>query len=1328
MQQECLTYGLRYQNARTKLQTLQQQTDALRVKLTGFKTKKANAQTRIQALRTKKQNHKARIQKITGRIQNLKAKRVEAQAAGNAERVAQLTAKIQKAKTNRQTVKANLATTQGQINKVKTRIQNLTAKIQSTQQQIQANQSKIPQVQANLQKFQQKLQQAQAAQAGLNQALAVAKQQVAAVQPKVVQVRTRVANLQAKVQSKKAQLAQIVAKIQAANQRIKSAQTAIQTHKEKIANIQTKLQNKKQKIQALRTQIQNKQQKLANRRAARPGIEQALAQARTAVQQAQAAVVAKRTQVAKISDRLKKVRERLQSRRQDLNGLQNNRTNHRNELSKFQTRLGELQTRAGRMRRRMANNQNKLSNLQSSLNGSQRSLATAQTDRSNRETELDRAQRRRNRMEVADGDARNRLRQVNAFVQQARRVMNHYASAHGNSDGVQEGRKYGRLDGEEHGRSVGARGGFSAGTAEGKRRDYNQGYAVGTDRGTMEGRAAAVTQAEKDGLRVGTANGRSAGLVVAFQMGKEEGLAEGAANGSDTVAYGRGRTRGEEDGLNRAHREAQVQDPVGYQETEAKHRNAPLKKVTLATEFAGLQGEQSENGRDEFYRPRHSGGEFPHPVVFRSYMRFYNSSYRSTLDSTYQNEYDSTYSAYYSQLFEDRRQQALAMDYPGDRARGDSESYAKFYRNTYESVYASSYPVRYQHYYDIAFAIAEVDTAEHERGFGIGNAIASEQKGLTEGRAHGYATNLGPERDQAYARGAARADSKYHDGAVLEVVARSIALVDANQDSVFMPGERMVTQLVIKNFGYKQKEGLQTQTSVRGRGVGVANPTIAVPTIPAQSEATILGVGVAQVFGNATPSSAFALRFLLVNNDRSRLVDRQFTGEVQFPSSLAVTKFDGVLVPGVEQHLKLRVRNRSSKVQDLQVSVDVDDNLVRLPVPSKQTGELRPGASVLLDFTLTGRAGSAATAQIGFRVEQDGLTFAQPKVIEAALMHRHRFDPNSIGLLLSANFSMGGGLQMFQNIPMLDTWDLRPMVDNVVSSVDQLMPYIEKAVYVMMDEEFALDQRTLSSLRQFVHQGGSVVFLGPYVRESGVLDALGSELGIRDARERRGQKRRGQISANGERFFTGWSIKMSGSFSELMVNSNRNDVVMRLSDGRSVVGVESHVNEFTAQPFGRYIVLAVSPNAIAVQTLLQLTEQVAVAVQNFERKMHNAVLEVGAFDLLFDELIEEMHDEDRNTAVEWYDDYTKSTKIHKMLMKFLRISKSSDVGKNFIQQYPVMIEAIATMRDKRDRRELGYLVSRTRVGFDTTWARRYCQANWNAWDLCREFNRGGGDR
>lgn len=1127
----------------------------------------------------------------------------------------------------------------------------------------------------------------------------------------------KVAQLQALLQQRQAQRQAAQQELQLATRALQQAEQRLVRADAAIEQIRAEIQQKEAQLPALQQRAQDARARAEQLRANQPALVAALEQAKKAFEEARAVVQTQQTKVNEVKQRLDEITARLREIAERKQRLEQQLQVSRQEYASQEQRYRDLNSR------RQA--------LENRLQAVRQALAARARERDDAAQQLVQAERVRREWEVARAQALNefqaqdqdrarklvRLQEVQGNVEMARQRMSEVAGSHGAQDGAREGQEFALAEGQRDGQERGDAQGRARGISEGKQRHYNMGYETGKARGIERGRVDATAKAEANGNKDGSAKGRADGLVVAFNNGKAEGLEHGEKTGSDQVAYARGRKQGESEGLERAREEAQEQEPVGYNDKEQEFLRANLKQVTIgddtiAAHFAGLQAGGAKHGDGRHYNPRPN--QYPHPMITDFYRGFYDQAYRASLDDTYARVYRSTYDSTYAASFEAARAEAAAKDYPEDRARGDQEAYARFYKETYDRVYASEYRARYQRHYDAAYAVAKEDAAEKKRGFDIGNAIASEEKGLHEGRVAGYENNLEGEKKIAYERGQRAANKRYTENAVIEVVSSS--MVDANRDGIFMPGEAAVVELVVKNFGHQAKKDLRALLQVSGRGISVPNADVTIAALPGQSLVKVRAATRALIAANTQEATQFGLRFTAADADVRH--QNNFAATVSFPSVVVAQGFNGAIVPGAMTKLKLAVTNRSRSVQNLVVNVDVDESKAAIGQSQIALAPLAAGAAAEVEVELFGKQEAHfQAAPITVKTAQSGLAYAKTLVVNAAVLRKHQKNQGAKGLLLGSDLSKAGAKDLFA-AQLMDTWDLR--IDGVIQDQALLDVYLDRTVHFVTDGT-ALDRASLANLKAFVAKGGALVVWGAEMGQ--VASQLSSVSGV---------QRADHVTSLGDLAGVGVldDVRIDNVDAGGILTLGGAKVRAALLDGRrAVVGASNHVNEFTDQ-VGRVLTIAVSPESLTKEQILAVQARVDRVRLSFARKIELATAKASDLGLVMDALEEEMRDDAVRSDVRWFKDNDDETKLAKAIDTFLK--KDHPRRMDIAKLYPEAVAAAKRMTDSTDRDTVLSMLEWRRVGgffSKRSWKDLYCE-NFDSGNtgLCPDpFDHGNGN-
>jgi predicted nucleic acid-binding Zn-ribbon protein len=953
------------------------------------------------------------------------------------------------------------------------------------------------------------------------------------------------------------------------------------------------------------------------------------------------------TELSQAQTRATQAQNALNAKNQQIQKLNTDLANETKRGQELQTGLQQAQQRQAEIGRY--------------LQGLDHRIRQAMAETRQRTYERDQAQAFYGSALAARDEAYNRMNIVNGNIENARVAIQDVAGREGAIDGDREGRELGQARGSVAGETQGAAEGRDEGTREGQAREY----ADGANRGKQNAAATPPVNGNPDGT--------GAGLGYAYKMGRQEGFAHGDVNGTDKVAYGKGRARGEADGLAQAKTDALPQEGVGYKRRENDYLTAPLKKVdlggenNLAAQFKGVQGRYSNNGDDRYYSPR--PGNYPHPRLTRFYSEAYDSSYRDTLERTYQAIRQAAFDAARQAAHDREKAAALAKTYEESRSQGFTD---------------------------------------YTKGFADGNADASQKKGYREGKKAAYDANIQKEKDLADARGVARANELYTKNAVLQVV--SIQLIDSDRDGIIRPGETVQTIAIVKNFGLVSKQNLQSEASVLNGSASVKEGISNVPVLPPQSEATILGRAQIAVNAQADDGSAIQLKYRLIdaNGEAGREV---FNRTVQFPTVTSIQNFDGILIPGARTEVKIALRNRSQSKQSLTVEMSVDNSKVQIEQNVQRVSDLNAGETKTVTFALTGRPEARfEETPIRVSVTQNGLAFGKTGM-NGTIIQRHKPSADSIGLIVSKNLAQGGGKALYR-LSKLDTWDLR--VDGAMSA-QNLGAYSEKVVHLLGDVGASLDGSTAQALSSFVQNGGQLVIWGSDLDQSQVLSQLSGVAAVSAGRaDNVNESLAGQAILNG--------FQMSARSAAALRAGNIKVRTVLSSSRLGAVGTATFGNGY-ADKVGHVFVLGVNTSDLDSNGLQALTNGIRTMAMGFDQKKDLAQRDVRYMPYLVMDIQNEMLMAELDGSQNYYREHKEDSKMYRALVKFLKDSdKKSEARKQFSSLYPMVRSILDRM--KNNQWTVDQLVHRTMGFLGPNWKSDFCRVVNNNHQYCQENNFG----
>lgn len=898
-----------------------------------------------------------------------------------------------------------------------------------------------------------------------------------------------------------------------------------------------------------------------------------------------------------------------------------------------------------------------------------------------------------------------RMEQINSNIEKAGQAIEADAETDGGADGRREGRELGQARGEAVGKTEGIETGKKEGIAAGQKRDAAAGYATGKAEATAAATKKAMDDAEINGKRDGTNLGTKEGLQAAY----DEGWGRGQAAANDQAAYKAGRIEGEAEGLNDAKKDAAYRKEDGKKDRKNYYHSQPLKPVvmgkSLAKGFNGIQGRYSPSGDDKYYNPRPDS--YPHPRLREFYMAKYDAIYMSELEASHKSAYDSAKASAFAEFRRITKDEYEKKDYPesrkAGREKGWNDAYNVVYNNIYGDENSGEYGARLAKYRKIAFDANKNDQGQKDKGYREGNAYASKEKGKTEGHKYAYDKNIDIEKDLAYKAGVKEIDDRYMNNPVLEM--SDITLLEDDQDSIFRPGEGVQAQIKLKNFGLVGKTGLLSAVS-NAKGINITQPQTVLGEIQAQSDTTITVAIQGQVKIDAKENEALSLQVDLKDGLKV-LMNKTFAKVAQMPTKVVIANFDGILIPGVATPVKLVVTNKSSKVQNLDISLSLDNSRVSADKLAINVANLGAGQASEQMVTLTGKPDAQfEESPLKISTAQGANVFAADVNLNMTIIQRHTPTADSSGLIISGNLAQGGGKAMFASAK-LDTWDLR--VDGALKA-NSLDSYLNKVVNIMADAKANLDAASLGVITQFIQaKKGTVILWGSRAHESGIAKQLANLVG----------------AANLSNTYINESLKGAGILNGLMVNYNGNATVMTAADSLSQMVLPKvavrRIVDGIADRMGLAVLVGLEPSALTAAELSQIPAYAKMHNQSFEQKMQASKTDVSQVQLVVAEMMAELQQVEINRSERHYRDKGKSSKIGKALNKYLReLGEKAAPTQEFVRHYPTVANYINGMKNTIESFQADQVMNSVRTSglLGKTWKDLWCNKNGND-KLCR---------
>lgn len=800
--------------------------------------------------------------------------------------------------------------------------------------------------------------------------------------PQIRSARAVVAELDQAINRVEGRISRLRDEIQPLRQRKERAEQRKANLQNQLGNIRQELGQMRERLQNTKNQIQQARQSKQQLASQTEGIRNAFQAARSNTQGARQALNQANRQVEQADTRLKQARaekkaavdacvatgstqqqcqqnQAVKRAQRKVNRMKNQKDQAVAAQSAAQTAFNNAKAAFDAAKTALDNHQaavadatQRVQNLQNRKAQIESNIASKQQERQQKKGELDQTdariqnlvaqiaplrqnlQQARNRLERRQNE-RAAAAQAHQAARQAliRRVKNVNANAYSSAvgDGASDGSFLAQREGESYGQRDGQLDGDAAGTAAGQQREYNAGYA--------DGQVLGQQQADAEGRRVGWPIGRREGnIIAATRDGERDGTIR--AQNSDAAAVGT--AQGNEAGMNRAIRTGdQRGTPVGQQQGIDKYESAPLQATELQGQFGGTF-DYNVPGYPGSANVNNNAGQcnnYPREVVKQACFDGYNYGYYNSSENVFYQQIEGYYRNAYSSAYSEAERNALSRYYQASYDAGKEDGRVSAY-NQYFPVYREQYreearnqfsqnPDKDSDEYKSTYADVEARTyaAVYEQ---IRQAAYNEAEQRT------FDANIDEQTDIFRRRRLAQVEELYENHAVLQYGSSTITDTGisgvASQDGVFQPGETYVFSMTVKNYGKAAAEGV----SVTLR----SGETATLPTLPAQSEVTIVGAAKGTLQGSINQSVTPGFGLTLAATSSDPVQKRHYTRADQnlltsdgkrftlsYPLSIAGLSFGGQVVVSEEQTLGGALRNHSSRKYDGPLEVKLSFNL-----------------------------------------------------------------------------------------------------------------------------------------------------------------------------------------------------------------------------------------------------------------------------------------------------------------------------------------------------------------------------------------------------------------
>lgn len=598
----------------------------------------------------------------------------------------------------------------------------------------------------------------------------------------------------------------------------------------------------------------------------------------------------------------------------------------------------------------------KLTEAQSKLVDAKSKLLAAQTELLPAQTTFQNTKKLHDSAESDFSDYRNklitRIMRLNALGAEE-------GSISGNLDGTflseLRGVHFGQIDGNEDGRIEGIR--------IGRANAYNRGFGQGEIDGRTEGNA----RGSKDGAEAGRIQGNTdAGEIE----GRASGIEKAERSDAAQVGTGQGRTAG----MERAIREGQSQgNALGETEAIQENENQRLKSGSVNGQFAGTfarrvpaypgfncvyRGSRRYNDDDYDWR-RHSDYRVDeslcpnfiprHPKLQRidnamlkqAFLDAYLSRYRQVRRLGYNDKIDRTYNNVYDNSYFASKRDFENRDYPEDMTAGHRSGYDSTFGATYRAIRERvqeetrttfrNNPDRNATEYTQTFASTE--SSNYRRRY-----EEIRQDSFSREEAQVFKKNIEAQVEKFKRIRIGEVNGVYTNHAVLSFVGSDVNDAGINSiaanDGVFQPGETIIHDLVIRNYGKKAAENA-TVTLENGQ-------TFKLPAIPALSEVKIIGAGKSAVATNTSIRSTHNTNLIVTSplTAEARIQGRHYANSsqgkvnggsrkalrVDYPLTLSNLTTGEELIFDKESNLSINVTNNSKRAYKGGLTVELVNN------------------------------------------------------------------------------------------------------------------------------------------------------------------------------------------------------------------------------------------------------------------------------------------------------------------------------------------------------------------------------------------------------------------
>ncbi len=503
-----------------------------------------------------------------------------------------------------------------------------------------------------------------------------------------------------------------------------------------------------------------------------------------------------------------------------------------------------------------------------------------------------------------------------------------------NKKGAEIGRKDGRFDG----RNEATRVGIAYGQKDGLEQGYITGEQLGIAReeqlGLEDGSLEGSKQGNKDGSHKGEIEGTIAGNV-AVAIVEASKKAKVDATGSNASA--RGAALGRDAGKKEAIEDGQtIGSKQGIQKSIKKNEEKVLKNTTINGTFAGaFSGEIPDlpaGFRGPSFRPK---GQARKPILRKARRAGYVHTYKKSSRRAYNKNIEREYSINFDQAFSSAKAEAMSVFYQVAYDNSYKNAFDSSYKQSFDSSYASLFRQFENQFLARPNRVApEFKKQFNETYLEVFEELAGEilKAAFDKAKAEVYDSMISSEIQKNENKSFQETENVYASNPVLKYEKSTYYDGGINNvgkaDDVYQPGEEVIQNVIIKNFGGKTAQNVMLKM----------NGEISKISIPAKSIVTIKGASKTKIskLKSIGEIEKVQTELSLDLSSNNSIVSKHFENAssgliameqtnlmIQNPLKISTPQVESALKTGAN-NLILKVSNISSKPYsgDLELSVD----------------------------------------------------------------------------------------------------------------------------------------------------------------------------------------------------------------------------------------------------------------------------------------------------------------------------------------------------------------------------------------------------------------------